>query len=37
MAVVSDTFGQTGTVQARDGQIELKVGVTPVYITRPEG
>jgi hypothetical protein len=31
-------FGKTETVaQARDGQIELKAGVNPVYITRPGG
>jgi hypothetical protein len=36
-AVVTDAFGQTETVQARDGQIELKAGVTPVYITEPGG
>ena len=36
-AVVTDAFGQTETVQARDGQIELKAGVTPVYITGPGG
>ena len=33
-ASVTDVFGQTETVQARDGQVELKVGVTPVFITR---
>jgi hypothetical protein len=33
-ASVTDVFGQTENVQARDGQVELKVGVTPVYITR---
>lgn len=36
-AVVTDTFGQTETVRARDGQIELKAGVTPVYVTGPGG
>src|SRR4029077_1486833 len=36
-AVVTDAFGHTETVQARDGQIELKAGATPVYITRPGG
>ncbi|HJZ28338.1 MAG TPA: hypothetical protein VJ370_18825, partial [Streptosporangiaceae bacterium] len=36
-AVVTDAFGQTETVRAPDGQIELKAGVTPVYITGPGG
>ena len=36
-AVVTDAFGQTETVQARDGQIELKAGPPPVYVTGPGG
>src|SRR5579872_2006187 len=34
-AVVTDAFGQTESVQAGDGQVELKVGATPVFVTGP--
>ena len=34
-AVVTDAFGQTETIQAGDGQVELKVGATPLFITGP--
>ncbi len=34
-AVVTDAFGQTETVRADDGQLELKVGVTPLFVTGP--
>jgi hypothetical protein len=34
---VTDAFGQTETVQARDGEIALKAGVTPVYVTGSGG
>ncbi|HEY1318875.1 MAG TPA: hypothetical protein VGF32_01450, partial [Streptosporangiaceae bacterium] len=32
-AAVTDVFGQAQTVQGRDGQIELPVSVTPVFVT----
>ena len=32
-ATVTDVFGQAQTAQARDGQIELPVSVTPVFVT----
>jgi hypothetical protein len=30
-------FGRAQTIQRRDGQIELPVSVTPVFITEPSG
>jgi hypothetical protein len=32
-ATATDAFGQARTVQGRDGQIELPVSVTPVFVT----
>ena len=32
-ATVTDVFGQARTVLGRDGQIELPVSVTPVFVT----
>jgi hypothetical protein len=32
-ATITDVFGQAQTRQGRDGQIELPVSVTPVFVT----
>jgi hypothetical protein len=34
-ATITDVFGQAQAVQGRDGQIELPVSVTPVFVEQP--
>jgi hypothetical protein len=36
-ATVTDVFGRARTIQRRDGQLELPVSVTPVFVTEPPG
>jgi hypothetical protein len=36
-ATITDVFGRARTIQRRDGQLELPVSVTPVFVTEPPG